>query len=93
MSAPTPSGSGFSFRRALKGLADITAPRSSDLVPILQLVVQASPAFPPLQSAAGGLLKIMETVQVRRSFHQFYGILVTVNVCRAESSSERRGHL
>jgi hypothetical protein len=38
------------------------------LIPLLQLVVQASAAFGPLQSAAGGLLKVLELVDVRSIF-------------------------
>jgi len=35
------------------------------LIPILKVVVQASAAFTPLQSAAGGLLGVMKIVEVR----------------------------
>jgi len=35
------------------------------LIPILKVVFQASAAFTPLQGAAGGLLGVMETVEVR----------------------------
>jgi len=41
------------------------APKPYVLIPILKVVVQASAAFTPLQSAAGGLLGVMEIVEVR----------------------------
>jgi len=41
------------------------------LIPVLQVVVQASAVFTPLQSAAGGLLKVMEIAEVRHCF-SFY---------------------
>jgi len=60
MSTSTPNRT--SFRKMLKKKL---TPRPAAIIPILQLVVQASAAFTPLQSAAGGLLKIMELVDVR----------------------------
>ena len=41
------------------------APKPYVFIPILKVVVQASAAFTPLQSAAGGLLGVMEIVEVR----------------------------
>jgi len=69
MPPPVPPDPGFSLRKTVKGLKRlVVAPRPSALVPVLQFVVQVSPAFPPLQSAAGGLLKVIEIVEVRPVF-------------------------
>jgi hypothetical protein len=64
MSLPTPSNRPSPFRKAFRGL--ITAPRleHSDLMMVMQAMVEASTALSPLQSAAGGLLKAMEMVEV-----------------------------
>ena len=35
------------------------------LIPILKVLVDVSTAFTPLQSAAGGLLKVVQVVEVR----------------------------
>jgi len=40
-------------------------PKPYVLIPILRVIVQASAAFTPLQSAVGGLLSVMEIVEVR----------------------------
>ena len=60
------AGCGLSFliRQTIKDLFS-KAPKPSVLIPILRVVVQASAAFTPLQSAAGGLLGVMEIVEVR----------------------------
>src|SRR5882762_4171065 len=46
--------------------AEVTRP--SVLVPILKIMVQASAIFTPLQSAAGGLLKVIDVVEVRHCY-------------------------
>src|SRR5882762_5301518 len=53
----------FSFCGLFKSILVKTS-RPSVLLPILRLVEQASPAFPPLQSAAGGLLNVIELIEV-----------------------------
>jgi len=53
-----------SFCGLLKGVLVRTS-HPSVLLPVLRLVEQASPAFPPLQSAAGGLLSMIELIKVR----------------------------
>ena len=64
--SPTSAGCGlFSFCRLFKRLF-AKAPSPSVLSPLLRFVVQASPAFPPLQSAAGGLLNVIDVIEVRR---------------------------
>ena len=47
------------------GIVQDEGTRSSILMPILKVVVQASSAFTSLQSAASGLLKVIEIVEVR----------------------------
>ena len=64
MSSPIPSYCGLSFCRRFRGLF-ARAPRASVLVPIMQIVVELSSAFPPLQFAASGLLVVLKTVEVR----------------------------
>ena len=62
--SPVPSYCGlFSFCGLLKRIL-VKSSRPSVLLPILRLVEQASPAFPPLQSAAGGLLNVIELIEV-----------------------------
>ena len=59
------------------------------LIPVLQVVVQASAAFTPLQSAAGGLLKVMEIVEVcRRPSLYSYNASLTIFPCETEVGSE-----
>ena len=53
----------FSFCGLLKRIL-VKKSHPSVLLPILQLVEQASPAFPPLQSTAGGLLNVIELIEV-----------------------------
>ena len=72
MSSPVSSDHQLSFCGAFKGLFCITSrgsnrqhPRPSTLLPILRVVARVSAAFTPLQSAAEGLLNVMETVEVR----------------------------
>ena len=57
----------FSFCGLLKSIL-VKKSRPSVLLPILRLVEQASPAFPPLQSAAGGLLNVIELIEVWNRF-------------------------
>jgi len=57
-------GLSFLIPQTIKDLFS-KAPKPYVLIPILKVVVQASAAFTPLQSAAGGLLSIMEIVEVR----------------------------
>ena len=57
----------FSFYGLLKGIL-VKSSRPSVLLPVLRLIEQASPAFPPLQSAAGGLLNVIELIEV---WHRF----------------------
>ena len=57
----------FSFCGLFKGIL-VKASRPSVLLPVLRLVQQASPAFPPLQSAVGGLLNVIELMEVWHSF-------------------------
>jgi len=57
----TPSNRPSSFPKTLKGL--ITAP-PSNLITVVQAVVEASMAFSPLQPATGGLLKAIKMVEV-----------------------------
>jgi len=62
--SPVVSHCGLSlFCGLLKGIFVKTL-RPSVLLPVLRLVEQASPAFPPLQSAAGGLLNVIELIEV-----------------------------
>ena len=89
MSSPTPTDTKFSFRKTLKGFVKV--PQPSVLIPVLQVVVQASSAFTPLQSAAGGLLKVIEIVEVCFS-PQSSSISVADDICWIESSSEYRGY-
>ena len=51
----------------VRKLADTKAEdsRPSVLIPILNVLVEASTAFTPLQSAAGGLLKVVQVFEVR----------------------------
>ena len=66
--SPTPSGCGLSsFCRSFKNIF-IKASRPSVLLPVLRLVEQAAPAFPPLQSAASGLVNVIERTEVRDCF-------------------------
>jgi len=77
----------FSFCGAFNLKRLVKAPRISILTPILRVVVQASTAFPPFQSAAGGLLSIAEdsasftTYQPRNSSP-------TACLCETEDSPE-----
>ena len=67
--SPTSADCGlFSFCGVFKRLF-VKAPRPSVLSPVLRFVVQASLAFPLLQSAAGGLLNVIELIEVR---HRYY---------------------
>src|SRR5258706_1308703 len=60
MAFQTRSNRPSSFRKTLKGL--ITAP-PSNLITVVQAVVEASMAFSPLQPATGGLLKAIKMVE------------------------------
>jgi len=61
------------------------------LIPVLQVVVQASAAFTPLQSAAGGLLKVMEIIEVRHSFSLYpHNSSLTTFPWETEGGSEQR---
>ena len=79
--SPISPGRGFSFCKVVKALF-VKAPRPMVLIPVLQIVVQASAAFTPLQSAAGGLLKVMEIAEVRRcsSFYPHNASRITIGV-------------
>ena len=56
-----------SMSEGIDELADKTAEdsRPSVLIPILKVLVDASTAFTPLNSAASGLLKVVEIFEVR----------------------------
>ena len=47
-----------------KNLVAAAQIRRLNLIPVLELIVQASAAFPPLQSVARGLIDVMGTVEV-----------------------------
>src|SRR5260221_13378726 len=89
MSSPVSSDYQFSFCGAFKGLFCVTSnrrpPRSSILLPILHVVAHVSAAFTPLQSAAEGLLNVMETVEVR--------LVPDLRYMRGRSFSPDRKHL
>ena len=74
MSSPTPPRDRFErpFRipRTVKRLF-AKAPSPFVLTPVLKVVVAASAAFNPLQAAAGTLLHVMETVEVRCCFSSY----------------------
>ena len=94
--SPVPSNCGlFSFCGAFKGLfTKAYRPSALVLIPILQIVERASSAFPPLQSAAGGLLNVMEVLEVRRSFSPEPIIisLMIACLCGTENNAEQRRH-
>ena len=79
MSSPTISNCGLSFCSVFARFTTASRRSSSALIPVLQAIVQASPAFPPLQSASGGLLKIMETMEVCRFFSQSCDIVLATH--------------
>src|SRR5882762_5738348 len=81
MSLPNPSNPSFSLGKAVKGL--VSAP--PDLMMVVQAVVQASVAFSPLQSAAGGLLNAIERVQVRLFSPQSYSISMFVGLAEQKA--------
>jgi len=86
--SPIPSNCGL-FCGVFKSLF-AKALRPSTLLPVLDLVVRASSAFPPLQSAAGGLLKIMEVVEVRYCFSLELYCSSSNPICEPENNSEQR---
>jgi hypothetical protein len=49
--------------------------------------VQAASAFPPLQSAAAGLLQVIQMVEVRRSFIQSYSVSIGVDLSEQKSAA------
>ena len=59
--------------------AEVTRP--SVLIPILKAMVQVSAAFAPLQSAAGGLLKAIDVVEVRQCYFLYPGYPPPMLVC------------
>jgi len=91
MSSPTSSGCGFlSFRKVFSFRSIRKAPLPSVLPPVLQSLVEASAAFPSLQSAARGLLNVVDTAEVRRLSFQSDSISIIVDLFSAESTSECR---
>ena len=56
------------------------------LMPVLKALVHASSAFSPLQSAAGGLLKVIEVVEVRNYVSlKHHGVSHTAFLCETDS--------
>src|SRR5258708_1791558 len=52
---------------AVHELAHMDA-KDTVLIPILKVLVEVSTTFTPLQSAAGGLLRVVQVIEVRHCF-------------------------
>ena len=60
------------------GCGLLNAPRLSTLQPVLQALIHASAAFPPLQSAITNLLKVIGVAEVRCLSSESCGISLAV---------------
>src|SRR5882762_10299770 len=81
MSGPTPSR--ISVRKTLK---TGSVSRQTALIAVLRLVIKASSAFTPLQSAASILLKVLDQVDVWSNFSLSFRIALIVSNARQKAA-------